>query len=235
MPLFGLFIDPLYIAILAPALILSAYASFKVRSTFAKYSREPVHSGMSGADVARAILRKNGIMNVRVETSQGAFSDHYDPGEKVVRLSPDVYQGRSVASVAVAAHEVGHVLQDAHEYAPMVLRSAAVPIARFGSSMSWIFIIGGFLLQFIQLAYIGVILFLGVVLFQLVTLPVEFNASSRAKETLLSTGLVDQAQAAGVSKVLNAAAMTYVAAALSAVLTLLYFLIRLGLLGGRDD
>jgi len=228
-----MFFDPLYFIILAPAILLSLYATIKVKATFAKYSQEPVDNGLSGAEAARQILKKNGIVNVRVETSQGMLSDHYDPREKVVRLSPDVYNGRTIAAVAVAAHEVGHVLQDANEYAPMVLRSVAVPVAQIGSWAPYILFAIGFMLQMVQLVYIGVFLFLGVVIFQLITLPVELNASSRAKEQVAAIGLVSPGQMEGVSKVLSAAAMTYVAAAVMALLQLLYWLIRLGIIGGR--
>lgn len=235
LPLFGMFIDPLYLMILAPGFILAAWASFKVKGNFSKYKRVPAANGMTGAEVARAILRQNRLDDVKVEETRGALSDHYDPRDRTVRLSPDVYRLPSVASVAVAAHEVGHALQHAKDYAPLALRSAAVPIARLGSFAPWIIMIGGFLLHSIQAVYAGVFLFTGVVAFQLITLPVEFNASSRAKIQLQEMGLVSASDARGVNKVLSAAAMTYVAGALTAILTLLYYLLRLGILGGRDD
>ena len=235
MPMFGMFIDPLYLIMLIPGLLLAGWASLKVKSTFAKYSRIPSSRGLTGAETARRILRSNGIFDVQVEETQGMLSDHYDPRSKVVRLSPEVYRQPSVASMAVAAHEVGHALQHARGYAPLALRSAAVPMAQLGSYAPWIIMIGGFLLHMLELVYVGVALFTVTVIFQLITLPVEINASSRAKVQLAQMGLVSHADANGVSKVLTAAAMTYVAAAVSAVITLLYYLIRLGLIGGRDE
>lgn len=235
MPLFGLLIDPLYLFMLIPGFLLAGWASLKVKSTFARYSQIPSSRRLSGAETARRILRSNGIHDVHVEETQGMLSDHYDPRSKVVRLSPEVYRQPSVASMAVAAHEVGHALQHAKGYAPLVLRSAAVPLAQLGSYAPWIIMIGGFLLHVLELVYVGVALFSVTVLFQLITLPVEFNASSRAKVQLAQMGLVSNADANGVSKVLSAAAMTYVAAAVTAIMTLLYYLLRLGLIGGRDE
>ena len=235
MPMFGMFFDPLYFIFLIPGFLLATWATIKVKSSFAHYSQVMASRGMTGAQVAREILRRNNLNDVRVVETGGMLSDHYDPGSRTVRLSPDVYREPSVAAVAVAAHEVGHALQHAKNYAPLALRTAAVPLARIGSWAPWIIMIGGFLLHSIQAVYLGVILFSAVVAFQIITLPVELNASSRAKAELANMGLVTGADANGVSKVLSAAAMTYVAAALSAVMTLLYYLVRLGLLGGRDD
>jgi uncharacterized protein len=237
MPLFGMFIDPFYLIMLIPGFLLAGWASLKVKTTFARYARVPSSRGLTGAETARRILRNNGIHDVHVEETQGMLSDHYDPRSKVVRLSPQVYREPSVASMAVAAHEVGHALQHAKGYAPLALRSAAVPLAQLGSYAPWIIMIGGFLLHMLELVYVGVALFTVTVIFQLITLPVEFNASSRAKAELSSMGLVTRSDAQGVSKVLSAAAMTYVAAAVTAIMTLLYYLIRLGLIGGssRDD
>ncbi len=235
MSMFGLFIDPLYLIIMIPGMIVAGIASFKVKSNFAHYSRIRASRGMSGAQVAREILRRNNLHDVRVVETDGMLSDHYDPRTRTVRLSSEVYRNPSVASVAVAAHEVGHALQHAKEYAPLALRSAAVPIAQLGSSLPWILIVVGMMLGMLQLAYLGVILFTGMVAFQIITLPVEFNASTRARAQLAELGLVTASDAQGVSKVLSAAAMTYVAGALTSILTLLYFLMRVGLLGGRDD
>ncbi len=235
MPMFGMFIDPMYLMFLLPGFLLAAWATFKVKANFAYYSRVRSSSGLTGAEAARKILTRNGIHDVQVVETQGMLSDHYDPSKKVVRLSPEVYRTPSVAAVAIAAHEVGHALQHANNYAPLSLRSAAVPAARIGSYAPWLIIIGGFFLHSLSLVYAGVILFSATVLFQLITLPVEFNASSRAKEQLTALGMVSRTDAAGVGKVLSAAAMTYVAAAITAILTLLYFLMRLGLLGGRSD
>jgi len=225
----------MYLMFLLPGFLLAAWATFKVKSNFAYYSRVRSSRGITGADAAREILRRNNIFDVQVVETNGMLTDHYDPSTRVVRLSPEVYRTPSVAAVAIAAHEVGHALQHAKHYAPLRLRSAAVPAARIGSYAPWLIIIGGFFLHSLQLVYVGVILFSATVLFQLITLPVEFNASSRAKEQLARLNLVSGAEAKGVNSVLSAAAMTYVAAALSAVLTLLYFLMRLGLLGGRRN
>ncbi|MCU0662366.1 MAG: zinc metallopeptidase [Myxococcota bacterium] len=230
-----MFFDPMYFIIIAPGFLLAAWASFKVRSTFARYGKQPTRSGMSGAQVAREILRRNGILDVKVEETSGMLSDHYDPRHRVLRLSPEVYRLASISAVAVAAHEVGHAIQHAKDYGPLALRSAAVPLAQVGSWAPWLIMIGGFWLHMTSLVYLGIVLFTGVVAFQLITLPVEFDASRRAKEQLLGLAFVTKDEADGVGSVLSAAAMTYVAGALTAVLTLLYYLLRLGLLGDRRD
>lgn len=235
MPLFGMFFDPLYFVFLIPGFLLATWATIKVKRNFAHYSRVMASRGMTGAQVAREILKRNNLNDVRVVETNGMLSDHYDPRSRTVRLSPDVYREPSVAAIAVAAHEVGHALQHAKNYAPLALRTAAVPLAQIGSWAPWLIMIGGFWLHSIQAVYAGVILFSAVVAFQIITLPVEFNASTRAKAELAGMGLVTGADAKGVNKVLSAAAMTYVAAALTAIMTLLYYLFRLGLLGGRDD
>lgn len=228
-------IDPLYWMIMIPVFLLSLFATFKVKSTFAKYSRVPTNSGITGAEAAAQILRRNGLTDVSVVETSGFLSDHYDPRTREVRLSPEVFRGSTLAAVGVAAHETGHAVQHANSYAPLVLRNAMVPVANIGSSLSWIIIILGFIIGALGLVKIGIILFSAVVLFQVITLPVEFNATSRAKAMLASYGLVSHNELQGVSRVLSAAAMTYVAAAASAVATLLYFLIRAGILGGRDE
>jgi len=228
-------IDPLYWMMMAPVLILSLVATVKVKSTFNKYSKVMSASGMTGADAARELLRRNGLTNVTVTETGGFLSDHYDPSKKVIRLSPNVFRSNSVAAIGVAAHETGHAIQHAKAYSPLVLRNTMVPVANIGSTLSWIIIFAGFILGFMGLVKIGIVLFSAVVVFQVITLPVEFNASSRAKEMLASYGLISQGELQGVRKVLSAAAMTYVAAAASSIMTLLYFLIRAGLLGGRDD
>lgn len=228
-------IDPLYWIMMAPVLLLSVWASIRVKSTFNKYSRVATASGLTGAEVATQILRRNGLTNVSVTETSGFLSDHYDPTKRVVRLSPNVYRSNSISAIGVAAHETGHAVQHAKAYSPLVLRNTMVPIASIGSSMSWIVMIAGFILGVMGLVKVGIVLFSAVVLFQLVTLPVEFNASSRAKEMLASYGLVSRTELAGVNRVLSAAAMTYVAAAASSIMTLLYFLLRAGFLGGSDD
>lgn len=221
-----MFFDPLYLLMIAPALLLSLWAQFRVKRNFARYQQVPSSSGLSGAQVAQRILRGNGIHDVTVEEVQGFLSDHYDPAHRVLRLSPPVYRGLSVAAAGIAAHEAGHALQHAQAYAPLRLRSALVPAASLGSNLSWILIMAGLLIQWTTLAWVGIALFSAAVLFSLVTLPVEFDASRRAKAVLPALGLVSPADQGGVSAVLNAAAMTYVAAAATAILQLLYFVLR---------
>jgi Zn-dependent membrane protease YugP len=228
------FFDPLYFIILAPALLLSTWATLKVKSTFHKYKRVPSRSGVTGADAARHLLAQNGL-NLPIEEHPGELSDHYDPRVRKLRLSPDVYRGRSLAALGVAAHEAGHALQHATGYQPLHLRQSIAPVAGFGSSASWFLLLLGFLFGSMGLVKLGILLFTAVVAFQLITLPVELNASARAKQMVYAYGIVAEDERGGVEKVLNAAAMTYVAAALTGVLTLLYFLLRSGLLGGGDE
>ncbi len=189
---------------------------------------------MTGAETARKILHQNGLAHVQVNRASGFLTDHYDPSKRIVRLSPDIYDKNSIAAVAVAAHETGHAIQHSKLYGPLKLRNMMVPLAKFGSNFAWIIIIGGFFLQAMGMVKVGIILFSTLVVFEIITLPVEFNASSRAKQLLTSYGMVNNREAAGVNKMLTAAAMTYVAAALSSVATLIYFLIRSGILGGDD-
>ena len=234
MPLF-FGIDPLYIMMMAPVLILSAFASWKVKSSFNKYSKVRTRSGLTGAEVARKILDRHGLRDVSVVETHGFLSDHYDPLKKVVRLSHDVYANSSIAALGVAAHETGHAIQHKEAYKPLVLRNMVVPVASIGSNFSWIIIIAGLAMGALGIVKIGILLFSIVVLFQLITLPVEFDASSRAKKILASEGIVSGQELSGVSSVLSSAAMTYVAAATSAIMTLLYFLIRAGIIGGSRD
>ena len=226
-------IDPLYWMMMAPMLILSAFASFRVKGAFNKYSKVANRSGLTGAEVAEKILERNGLSHVQVKQARGFLSDHYDPLRKVVKLSPNVYSSNSVAAVGVAAHETGHAIQHAKRYAPLILRNTMVPMASIGSNFAYIAIIAGYLLNMFGLIKIGIILFSAVVLLQIITLPVEFNASRRAKALLQDYALVSESDSHGVSRVLGAAAMTYVAAAAASVMTLLYFLLRSGILG--DD
>lgn len=228
-------IDPLYWMMMAPVLILSLVSSFRVKSTFKKYSEVLSARGITGADTAREILRRNGLSHVEVVETDGFLSDHYAPGEKVIRLSHDVYSSTSISSIGVAAHEAGHAVQDAKSYTPLVLRNTMVPVASIGSTLSWIIIMAGFVMGAFGLIKIGIVLFSAVVFFQIVTLPVEFNASARAKEMLSSYGILSSGEMEGVNRVLGAAAMTYVAAAASSIVTLIYYLIRAGLLGGKDE
>ncbi len=228
------FFDPMFMLVVAlPFLLIGLLVQANVKSAFSRGSKIGTRRGYTGRDVAQAILDANHINDVRIEQVQGFLSDHYDPKHKVLRLSPDVYSGRSVASAGVAAHEVGHAIQHARGYAPLVVRNAIVPVASIGSGIGMTLAMIGAAFAMQPLAAVGAILFSGVVIFQLVNLPVEFNASSRARQTLLVNGLVSQEEDREVGKVLNAAALTYVAATVQAVVTLLYFLWRSGLLGGN--
>jgi len=220
---------------LAPAMILAMLASFYTKSTFQKYSRVRSSSGLTGAQAAAQMLSSKGIYDVDIEQVQGFLSDHYDPRHKVLRLSPAVYGSDSLAAIGVACHEAGHALQHADGYAPLSIRSAMVPLTRLGSNGSYIFFMLGFLFHSPDFIKFGVIMFAAVVVFSLVTLPVEWNASARAKKLMVYSGIVSQPEAAQAGQVLNAAFMTYVASAVSAMLTLLYYLLRFGLLGGSDD
>jgi len=220
---------------IAPPFLLSLFASWKVKSSFNKFSKKPTVGGKTGGQVAREILDRNGLTNVSVEITHGLLSDHYDPIKKAVRLSPQVFNGANIAALGVAAHETGHAIQHKQAYRPLAIRSMMVPLASFGSNFSWIILIAGFILGHMGIVKIGIILFATIVIFQLITLPVEFDASNRAKRILQSQGLVTAGEMGGINQVLGAAAMTYVAAAASAIMTLLYFLIRSGLLGGSRD
>ena len=221
--------DPMHLLFLAPAMLLAMWAQYRLQATYSQASQVPV--GMTGAAAARQVLDSAGLTNVDIEMVPGHLSDHYDPRNKVLRLSQAVYQGRSAASVGIAAHEAGHALQDAQNYAPLVIRNAAVSTANLGSGLGiWLVVLGAMFSQ--PLLLIGIGLYSVFVFFQLINLPVEFNASSRAKEQLAMLSIVDQEQGYYVKKVLGAAALTYVAATLSAVMTLLYFLMRFA--GSRD-
>ena len=213
------YIDPTYL-ILIPAILISAWAQFKVSSTFNKYSTVRSINGYTGAQVARILLNDAGLQEVEIQQVPGRLSDHYDPRAKVLRLSSDVYGSTSVASIGVAAHEVGHAIQDKESYSALVFRNAIVPVVNFSSSLSWILFFIGILFSYSTLVTIGIILFSVVVLFQLVTLPVEFNASSRALKLLEARGILYDKEVDGARKVLSAAALTYVAATLMAVLQL---------------
>ncbi len=230
-----MYFDPLYMLILGVGFALSAGASLWTKSAVRRWSQIPTSRGMTGAQVAAAILRAEGIDDVRIEQVGGFLSDHYDPRSRTLRLSPDIYGGRSVASAGIAAHEVGHALQHAQGYLPMRLRQSMVPVANVGTNLGLWMVIIGMMIGATGLSTLGVALFAGAVLFTVVTLPVEFDASFRARRTLERYHLLAGPELAGVSKVLTAAAATYLAAAVTAVLQLLYWMMRLGLLGGRDD
>jgi Zn-dependent membrane protease YugP len=227
-----MFFDPLYLMLLGPAMLLALWAQFKVKRAYKRYSEVPTARGVTGAEVAREILRANGIADVPIEVADGFLSDHYDPRSRTLRLSSGVYHGRSVAAAGIAAHEVGHAIQHARAYGPLVLRNTLAPVAMLGSNLAMILLMVGLFLKAMGLVYLGIIAFSAAVVFTLITLPVEFDASRRAKELLPQLGLVSSGERDGVASVLNAAALTYVAAAISAVLQLVYFLIRAGLLGG---
>jgi hypothetical protein len=227
--------DPGYLMVMLPGLLLSLWASFTVKSTFRRYSEVAPRSGVSGAEAARELLRRKGVTDVRVEPVEGFLSDHYDPGAKTLRLSPDVFHGRSLAALGVAAHEAGHAIQHATRYAPLGFRSLMVKPAMIGSNLGMYVTFGGLALNASGMVWVGIALFSAFLVFTLVTLPVEFNASSRAVAALADTGLITADEAPHTRKVLNAAAMTYVAAAIGAVLQLLYLLWRAGIIGGRRD
>ena len=232
---YGYYFDPTYILIIIAA-IISLIAQWRVNSAFSKYSRVASMSGMTGAQAVRMILQSNGINDVSVQRISGKLTDHYNPSTKVLNLSESVYGSTSVAAIGVAAHECGHAIQHARGYFPLSLRTALVPVANIGSQLSWVFIIVGAILSFNQtLITIGIIMFSAAVLFQLVTLPVEFNASARALEQLESNGILYRDEVSQTRKVLSAAALTYVAAAATAILQLLRLIILFGGRGRRDD
>ena len=232
---YGYYFDPTYILIIIAA-IISLIAQWRVNSAFSKYSRVASMSGMTGAQAARMILQSNGINDVSVQRISGKLTDHYNPSTKVLNLSESVYGSTSVAAIGVAAHECGHAIQHARGYFPLSLRTALVPVANIGSQLSWVFIIVGAILSFNQtLITIGIIMFSAAVLFQLVTLPVEFNASARALEQLESNGILYRDEVSQTRKVLSAAALTYVAAAATAILQPLRLIILFGGRGRRDD
>jgi uncharacterized protein len=218
------YINPLYFVFMLPAMAFVMFAQFRVSSTFKKYSNVPNQRRMTGAEVAYEILRANGVTDVPIEYVPGQLTDHYDPRSKTLRLSEPVYAARSVAALGVAAHEVGHALQHARGYAPLQARSALVPVASFGSRFGIWVLLAGVLMNFTGLAWAGVALFGAATLFALVTLPVEFNASSRAMNQLTSLGIMDRTEANQGRIVLNAAALTYVAGFAAALLQLIYWI-----------
>ncbi len=226
---FFYFFDPMYFVYVGPAILFALWAEYMVKSAYARAGRVQAKSGLSGAQTAQRILNAYGISDVAIEPVKSFLGDHYDPKKKVLRLSPDVYHGRSLASLGIAAHEVGHAIQDARQYAPLALRNGLVPMASVGSQRSVGLVIVGLILAYMQIklggivAAVGLGLFGVVVLFQLVNLPVEFNASSRARAILLDQGMVTTAEDKVVGKVLRAAALTYVAATVMAILQMLYY------------
>ena len=233
-----MFFDFYYLIIVMPFVIISLYASYKVNSTYKRYSRTELANGISGAEAARMVLREAGLTAVRVEMCEGHLTDHYDPRNDTIYLSESVYHGRNAAACGVAAHEAGHAVQHAEEYVPVRIRTALVPVTNFGSSIGmWLIVIGVLLAAlaefFVYVAFFGIILFSLTAIFQLVTLPVEFNASRRAMEALHASGSFSRAEEQGARRVLTAAAMTYVAALAVALAQLLRLLIIVANASGR--
>lgn len=233
------FFDPLYLVVIGVGMVLSLWASARVKGTFAKFSKVRSGSGLTGAQVAGQILRENNIHDVKIEPIRGKMTDHYDPRSRTLRLSEPVYGSGSLSALGVAAHEVGHAIQHAEGYAMLAFRSWWVPVANLGSGLSMIVLIIAAVMGGAQsvlganLALLGVVLFATTTVFTLVTLPVEFDASRRALLSLERGGIMPASELAGARKVLNAAGMTYVAAFITSLLTLLYWAYRLGLFGGR--
>ena len=226
-----MFFSPTYLIYMIPAFILMALTSWYVKSSYNKWSRVPAQSRLTGTQAAQRLMSTGGMYGVQIQSVAGDLTDHYDPRNKTLFLSPGVANGTSVASLAIAAHELGHAMQDAEDYFPLRIRSALVPVVSIGSNLGWILIMIGLFLRFTELAWLGVIVFAGGAVFALFTLPVEFNASARAKQLLVQTGIIqtDEEQR-GVNAVLNAAALTYVAGLVTAILQLLYYV---SLVGGR--
>lgn len=228
-----MFFDPMYLLFMVPGLLLSLWASYRVKSAFNKYSRVGSSKRMTGEQAARELLKGAGIDDVEVVSTRGMLSDHYNPKNKTLALSEGVYNKNSVAAIGIAAHEAGHAIQHAQNYGPLGLRSALVPTASVGSGLGYFVMMIGLFLHAQNMVLIGAVLFSAVLLFQIITLPVEFDASRRAKQLVVDYGIISAQERVGVDKVLNAAALTYVAAAITTLLTLLYFLLRSGILGGR--
>lgn len=231
--------DPVYMVIMLPVIGLSMLASWLVKATFNRFSTVRCTSGLTGAQAATRMLQYGGASDVRVEKVDGFLTDHYDPSKKVLRLSSAVYGSNSLAAVGVACHEAGHAIQHAESYAPLVLRSALVPVVQFASSLSqWVLMAGIVVMAFgskigVEIALIGVALIAMSVVFSIVTLPVEWDASARAKKRLVEYGIVGHNEAGAAAKVLNAAFLTYISAAVSGIATIFYYLLRLGVLGGN--
>ncbi|HEV8578137.1 MAG TPA: zinc metallopeptidase [Thermoanaerobaculia bacterium] len=221
-----MYINPSYFVFILPALALSLWASWRTHAAFKKYSRVRTVRGLTGAQAAQEMLRAAGIFDVRIVPTHGFLSDHYNPANKTLALSEATYASNSVAAVGVACHEAGHALQHAWNYKPLWLRSALVPTANIGSSAGYLVMLGGLLFHSANLIYLGALVFSAVLLFQIVTLPVEFDATARAKRLAVENGIVLPQEREGMDKVLNAAAMTYVAAVVSTLMTLLYYLLR---------
>ncbi|RLD06233.1 MAG: zinc metallopeptidase [Chloroflexi bacterium] len=226
-----MFFNSSYFIYMIPGILLVMLTSWYVKSAYRKWSKVPAQSRLSGAEAARRLINAGGLYGVQIEAIRGEMTDHYDPRSKVLRLSAGVGQGHSVASLAIAAHELGHAMQDAEDYLPLKMRGAMVPMVKIGSNLGWVLIMAGLFLNWLNIAWLGVAFFSGGALFALMTLPVEFNASARAKRLLAETGIIQtEEERRGVNNVLNAAALTYVAALVTAVLQVLYYA---SLLSGR--
>lgn len=228
-----MFFDPVYFLFALPGLLLAAYASFKTKTTFNYFSKVAASSGLTGAEAAAKMLLAKGIDNVSIEYTNGFLSDHYDPRSRTLRLSEAVYSSRSLSAIGVACHEAGHAIQHAENYGFLSFRSAMVPVVNITSNLAMPFLMLGFFLR--PLILVGCVLFAFAVVFSLVTLPVEWDASSRAKVAMVASGIVSERESESAGKVLNAAFLTYLASAVSMLMTLLYYLIRSGILGGNDD
>ena len=226
------YFDPLYMMFALPGLLLAMIATWLTQSTFSRYGRVGSSSGLTGAEAARVMLEREGVYDVRIEPVPGTLTDHYDPRTNTLRLSSNVFQSQSLSAIGVACHEAGHALQKAHGYAPLHLRSLLVPVTHFGSNLAMPLLFIGFAMKAAALIKLGIILFSLAVVFALVTLPVEWDASARAKRLMVRAGIVTPEEQGHAGKVLNAAFLTYLAAAVSSILTLLYYLTLLG--GGRE-
>ncbi|MBM3180282.1 MAG: zinc metallopeptidase [Chloroflexi bacterium] len=223
--------SPTYLMYMIPAFILMAITSWYVKAAYTKWSRVPAQSRLTGSQAAQRLISTSGLYGVQIQTVAGQMTDHYDPRNKTLFLSSGVANGISVASLAIAAHELGHAMQDGEDYFPLKFRAALVPVVSIGSNFGWILIMIGLFLRFTELAWLGVLIFAGGAVFALATLPVEFNASARAKQLLAQTGIIQtDEEKRGVNNVLNAAALTYVAGLITAILQLLYYVT---LVGGR--
>ena len=226
------FFDPTYLVFMIPAFILMAITSWYVKAAYNKWSRVPARSRLTGADATRRLISTGGLFGVQVQGTRGELTDHYDPRNKTLFLSNGVANGASVAALAIAAHELGHAMQDAEDYFPLRFRAALVPMVNIGSNLGWILIMIGLFLQLTQIAWLGVLVFSGGAVFALATLPVEFDASARAKRLLADSGIIQtEEEKRGVNNVLNAAALTYVAGLVTAILQLLYYV---SLISGRS-
>jgi Zn-dependent membrane protease YugP len=231
-----MFFNPMYLIFMIPAFILMGITSWYVRHSYKKWSQVRATSGLTGHQAAQRLISTGNLYGVQVQGTAGQLSDHYDPRNKSLYLSQGVANSPSVAAVAIAAHELGHAMQDAEEYFPMRVRSMLVPAVNIGSNLGWILIMVGFFLQQVNIAWLGVIVFSAGALFALATLSVEFNASARAKELLYATGIIQtEEERRGVNQVLNAAALTYVAGLVTAVMQLLYYVMLVGSMGRRRD